>query len=435
MFVKIWEIGKYLRSKAWEYMRNLMGKLFTSNLGKYILLPLFVVFISGVFVNIFGWLQGPTEYRIYIVGSFEELGWSEIYDGFRERWNQKPISVNDVPIRADFLDWKDLPKAEEIANEIALRTDVLAVVGHGNSSASRIALPVYMAQDPKIPVILVTETNPDLLPRRCDPPEMPCPVLRLSPTDDDQAETAVEFGIYSGCRDVGVVRDSSNPVYGNYLADKIVNSLHEWGASVMISTEASNVLLANPAVSRGIDCFFFIGRYYNALTLMRQTQADNSNPKRKYILTDSSAVPELVEFGLDMRKVYLTHPRSADEIGRKEVGYTRYGLDAAWIMERLIVRANEILTMDTSIPSGVRKWLGIRRVIDAREALGTAMLQLRRMKGAPSKRDYSFDRRGHLLGERFHVWEIEDQMFKEKEYKRMEYIRTNLQHQVHELHQ
>ena len=374
-----------------------------------------------------GWLKGVKEYRIYIVGSFDELGWPEIYDGFREHWDQNLIHLNEVPIDIEFLDWSDLQDAVEIANDIALKRDVLAVIGHGSSSASKIALPVYMSQEPKIPVILVTETNPDLLPRHCDEPEMPCPVLRLSPTDDDQAETAVEFSIFNKCMSFGVVRDSSNPVYGNYLSDKIVSSLHEWGAAVMMSTESSNVSTAISNEITDIDCFFFIGRYYNALTLIRQTKQFNAERNTTYILSDSSAVPELIESparidGVNDVCVFLTHPRSANEIGNKNIGYKGYGLDAAWIMERLTVRANELLVHDTSFYAVVKRWLGIRRVSDARQALGRAMIQLPGIKGSPSKRDYFFDRRGHILEEKFHVWRLRDNKPEEVEFRNMQYM-------------
>ncbi len=59
-------------------------------------------------------------------------------------------------------------------------------VGHVLSSTTKAALPIYMKTDPQIPVILTTETNPQILPAR-DDPDQEFPVFRLSPTDDDQA--------------------------------------------------------------------------------------------------------------------------------------------------------------------------------------------------------------------------------------------------------
>ena len=235
-----------------ERLASFRSKRAGSLLVKFLVAPTVTGMIGVVLVvPITGWFQGPEEYRIYFVGALREPTVDQVYEGFRELGSPR---IDDVPVVIEPKDdGGDLDEVERLAHEIANRRDVLMVVGHGYSSTSKRALPEYLTQQPKIPVMLVTETNPDLLPSLCDDLDVLCPVFRLSPTDEDQAETAVRFAIQEGATSFLVVRDTENTVYSSYLANQFVRRIHELGKSVVLSTTDSAVL--HPEVLEALEQF------------------------------------------------------------------------------------------------------------------------------------------------------------------------------------
>ena len=385
-----------------------------------LVVPIVTIIIGFVLASIKGWLQGPEEYRIYFIGPLrDDPIVYQVYEGLNER---KLPEIDSIPVKIETEDDRgDLDEVDSLARDIAQRRDVLMVVGHGYSSTSKKALPEYLAQQPKIPVMLVRETNPDLLPSLCKESELPRPVLRLSPTDEDQAETAVRFASQNDATSFLVVKDSENPVYSTYLANQIVREIHERKKSVMLSTTDA-VIHLRPEVLEAlkVDCILFVGEYHKALMLIRWTtriyeQNKNSSQKRPMIiLSDWSADPKLPEIGGDdVEGVFLTHPRSAAEVGDAEIGYRGYGRDTAWILEKLLIKTNEILSKRTDLFITLKNWLGIHRVSDARQVLAQAMIQLPGLKGSPSGEEYVFDRKGHLSGGQFHVWVVKDGKYEE----------------------
>jgi hypothetical protein len=137
---------------------------------------------------------GPESYKVYVTGKLgakDELKklFEAVPDGLVSN-----LSIDTKPIKIEKLDDKGAPHyAEQIAREIAGRDDTLLVVGHALSTQTKTALPYYVGGAPQgakppIPVILTTETNPELLPHGVSEGLCP-PVMRLSPTDDEQAAT------------------------------------------------------------------------------------------------------------------------------------------------------------------------------------------------------------------------------------------------------
>src|SRR5262249_10059576 len=141
--------------------------------------------------------------------------------------------VNDVDVQLEQVDDLGEPtNAQRISEALAVTNDTLMVVGHVASTQTRAAIPAYLLKaNPPVPLIMTTETNPNLLPPRASP-QTYYPVFRLSPTDDDQAKKAVEFAMSKGAKTFWVIEDPTNPVYANFLARKFVENVHERSGKV-----------------------------------------------------------------------------------------------------------------------------------------------------------------------------------------------------------
>ena len=173
-----------------------------------------------------------------------------------------------------------------------------------------------------------------------------------------------------------------------------------------------------------VDCVLFAGDYHKALVLIRQTKRTYERSKVRFpriILSDWSADPALPKIGgEDIEGVYLTHPRSAAEIGNDDIGYRHYGRDTAWILKKLIVETNKILSQQTGLSTTLKDWLKMRSVGDVRQALAQAMSRLRGFEGTPSREKYDFDLKkdGHLTGGQFHVWVVKAGKYEEVPFVR-----------------
>ena len=172
----------------WKILRN------------WVVLPLLGALLGAMLIGrIIDWVIGPKTYKIYVVGNFEDGGAAaSIWDGISKGGSLGKI--DGIPVELEKgNDFGDPLSAQRISIDLASRNDLLAVVGHFASTQTKAALPAYLrTANPPIPVILTTETNPNLLPPK--PREtIYDPVFRLSPTDDDQASKAAAFAIAATC--------------------------------------------------------------------------------------------------------------------------------------------------------------------------------------------------------------------------------------------
>src|SRR5437764_611976 len=163
-----------------------------------------------IITRLTGLFTGPDNYLIYFIGP---LGGDNSLVKMENIFRKAAARLIDgVPIKFEEIDDSGDPGiAQSIATRLASSSDTLMVVGHVLSSTTKEALPIYMKADPQIPVILTTETNPQILPARADP-DQDFPVFRLSPTDDDQALSAYEFATAQYGQQFWVVEGSNNPL-------------------------------------------------------------------------------------------------------------------------------------------------------------------------------------------------------------------------------
>lgn len=349
-------------------------------LTKFFVLPLVGVLISGMVIGrVADAIFGPKSYHIYVVGN----------DSDSDPATQKLLAaaaapgrlsstLAGVPVETAIVDDSGDPsRAATIAQELASKPDTLMVIGHVYSTTTGHALPTYLQADPPIPVFLTTETNPGLLPPRVATDEYVPPVFRLFPTDDDQANVAATFiASNPNSRSVWVVEDTSNPTYSHYLASTFVDDVYS-KTSMRVLLWSNNVNLPPYAVDKlGIDWVFFAGDWRNALVLIRQLQAMPGGRKPKVLLTDASVDPLLLQYGgADVDGIYLLHPMPAD-VFEKEA-YGAVGKEASGLANVLLQKVDGQFTSlaTDAAPVGyrLRKWLGLRRVSDARRALAHFM--------------------------------------------------------------
>src|SRR5438132_8334050 len=115
--------------------------------------------IIGRIANAF---LGAKTYYVYIIGDENDRSVKSMMNAAAEG---SYASLGDVAVKTEIRDDAGDPqRAETISQELANRPDVLMVAGHVYSTVTKSALPNYMGADPPIPVILTTETNPNLVP-------------------------------------------------------------------------------------------------------------------------------------------------------------------------------------------------------------------------------------------------------------------------------
>ncbi|MDQ6702020.1 MAG: ABC transporter substrate-binding protein [Pseudomonadota bacterium] len=404
----------------------------------------FLFWIGSIFIavlvttyvqNPFGrLLEGPKNYKVYFVGNFKDKNEdpSQIKKAFdAEARRGRGIQIGGVDVAIEPVESSEI-NAASVSSDLAKRNDALMVIGHFTSTATQSALPNYLHADPPIPVILVTETNPQLLP--WDYKEMYYPVFRLSPTDDEQAKRAAKFIHDRNAKAIWVVEDVvTNTAYSNYLAQAFVKEVHQLKASKL---KTSKVLLwttnlehppADAVKALKIDWVFFAGHWSNCLILIRQANEiwkDNPLVKPNIMLSNSCASKELLqdawEGGDDMKQVYLTHPMRATDFNTTE-GFGLYGKLAYQLLEQLIQASNEKLqelhnAKEKGRPWYNRLWYSLRekesvhRIAAARRALYDVMEQAVRSK-APFDLDedhkYTFDIDGTGKNISFQVWQVQ----------------------------
>lgn len=337
--------------------------------------------------------RGPKEYYIYIVSNFTDETAKNIRDKFEGTFDTT-LEIDGVEIVTKREnDYGDPSKAQTIASDIAERDNTLMVVGHFYSNTTAKALPEYMSADPQIPVILTTETNPHLLPSNNYnniPLKEYQPIYCLSPDDYNQAKTAAEHATSEKeNQNFWVVQDVDNKVYSNFLSINFIEKVQEKkDKKVLLLTDNTLILSAETLKAFEIDCIFFAGHWRNALILIHQINTIYKNiTKPKIILSDGCVDNRLIKQGKDaVEGVFLTHQKK-QEYFRKEGGWGIYGIDAAKVVKEIIRDTNA-----TFKKGRLKKWFGIHRVNDARNAIKNAMYK---KFGGKYRRD-----------DIFHIWKI-----------------------------
>jgi branched-chain amino acid transport system substrate-binding protein len=365
---------------------------------------------------------GSKTYYVYVVGDESDSSMKALMTAAADAtYASLP---GDIAVKTEQRDDNGDPQqAEAISKELAQKPDTLMVVGHGYTTTSKSALPNYLSADPPIPVILTTETNPNLVPSTPSRPgdDSVPPVFRLFPTDDSQAEVAARFIAGQHAKKVWVVQDTGNPVYSEYLTRQFLKAAYEEQPELNVILWSNNLNLPPYSVDKlGIDWVFFAGEWTNALVLIRQLNALPGNNKPKVLLSDGSADKLLLKYGQsDVENVYLLHPLSADEFTKSE--YRVVGEEASMMTKEIVSDVQEqfdsLATEAAPVSYRFRKWLGLHRVTDARRAVARYM-SVAANKGTSLKTDPPITMMraqdtGAVIRKdaKFHIWQVQNNKF------------------------
>lgn len=362
-------------------------------LNRWILLPLLSILVGAVITSrITNWYFGTYPYKIYVVGNLNDSFSvaKQINDGFTKEFEARGEELKTFEGAALTVaqedDRGDPTRAHQIAEKIARQPDTLMVIGHTASGQSKEALPVYLATQPPIPVILTTETNPDLVPAKIRKHKFR-PVFRLLPTDKIQARAAADFieeQAAASDKSIWVVQDLSgigSHVYSSYLADEFVKDVGSSRTHVVLWSNNLSSPSPRALIDLNIGWVFFPGGWRPALVLIRELrqlyQKIDKDRMPTIVLTDASAEQQLITAGgSDVEDVYLTYPMKVEEKGRDN---SVYGQNAARVIEGLIEDDNNSLDSDEvaeqcrTIGYHFRSLMGIKRVGDARCVLSALM--------------------------------------------------------------
>jgi branched-chain amino acid transport system substrate-binding protein len=340
-----------------------------------LLVPLLGAVINWIVIDrLIARARGPDSYKIYVVGNLEreDSAAQQIYTELTAEGELK--TFDGTPIEVELKDDQGDPdQARQLATKIAAKNDTLMVIGHIGSTQTKAALPVYFTANPPVPVILTTETNPNLTPPKLLSTKR-FPLFRLSPNDDQQAKSAAKFMQRVKAKAIWVVEDVDNPVYSSYLGSEFIRLAQQGGnRRVLLLTDIMHVPSANAFKALNIDWVFFAGDSDHAVVLVHQIQQmyGRISPRIGILLTDASADQDLIREGdKDVEGVYLTYPMKAKQYQKS--GFRIYGAMAHDVINYLIALSA------SSQPSlgfayEFRHLLGIRRVHDARRLLAAVI--------------------------------------------------------------
>lgn len=365
--------------------------------------------------------NGVEYLAIYIVGQQDDPEISQIMRAISDAGVEASLQLGGVPIRLVEVDDQGNPDvAQQVASRVAAEEDTLLVIGHFTSTQTMAALPSYLDANPPVPVLLTTETNPDLVPAvRLE--DAYHPVFRLSPTDDLQAVAAVDLVVANEAESCWVVEDTTNTVYSSFLAQAFMENAGRKNRKVVGRSIVGNPPSAESFRLHQVDCVFYAGSWSNALMLVHQVRAIVGSigmPLPLIILSDGAADPRLLEQGRDaLDGVYLTHTMTAENYVTQR--YRGYGQDAFHIASELILeidrRSNG--SFRDSGPSSLRlgRLFGGTNGADARELMQEVM---RRAVEAEyvfmtPEQSYRFLQDGSPAGLGFHIWQIRDGEFQD----------------------
>lgn len=264
--------------------------------------------------------------------------------------NKKGLGLAGYPFESLSLDDQHNPaQAVNVAKKYAADQDVLAVVGHFNSSCTKPASAVY--HEARITQITAASTNPELSRQGFDT------FFRVSATDDVQGPKGAEYAARSlGVKRIFVIDDKTT--YGKGLADEFERKARELGIEVIGhegitqgDKDFKPLLTKIKPLAPGL--IYFGGIYPEGALLIRQ--ARSLGVSATFMGGDGMATPVFIELasaeiaegaymtmvGGDMNKV----PAAAEFIQAFEAKYgevgqwSAYGYDAANILIEAIVKA------------------------------------------------------------------------------------------------
>jgi ABC-type branched-subunit amino acid transport system substrate-binding protein len=293
-------------------------------------------------------------------------GWRKGKADFETMLQRMSVEIEDEDDKGD--EYVAKRAAEKLAND----SRVVAVVGHLSSSIMAVTLQTYL--DKNVPLIMPVPTNPEFTDRAAKQGHFN--VLRMPPTDREQARVAVDFAISTlHSHRIAIIKDADNFNYSQNLATeftkrlRILHAASDNGAAIVfqstIGGSAASNSLASSLKALAVDTIFLPGTTDNALTFIETLlpvaypPASDPGPLPRIVMTDGvlvadflnrlSAVPaELyVSFPLSHDGQFYTNVRNgsnqrsgAGSICSRDTrtSYCPYGYDSVFLVHELLER-------------------------------------------------------------------------------------------------
>jgi hypothetical protein len=287
-------------------------------------------------------------------------------------------------------------------------------------------LPIYMLKaSPRVPVITTRETTPRLLDKipECQQEHNYCPLVPLSPTDDNQASGMLSFALRHQKRKFLILQEDEDVhrTYTDYLAGKLKENIKKRTDTEFISTEKvlatvsfNNVL--STITTYKPDCMFYVGGPDTVLKLNSYLDSAVSSGRlsrqdRPLLIASDGAVSDALLAKPTMVPFYVTHQLSLEEY--REPSHV-YGTDSFAVIAQLISQAGQKPNFH-ELGIGAYLWhlLSMHRVSDARTTISRIMEDnAHYAKPYIGRKDriYSYFGRYNRLNAHFHVWRIDNQL-------------------------
>ncbi len=320
--------------------------------------------------------------------------------------------LGDVPVELvpTFLPRADSPEVDldnvrNTAKTLTAAPDTLMVIGHLSSGATEASLPIYLSARPQVPYISTTASDDNLL-SRCGPQ---CsdkgfiPMLQPSPTNNDQADSAVRFALQNGKRRFLIVTedDTGNDIYLSSMIQGYRRAIRGFPGAGVVGTHR----IGSPPTKQELDdenpdCALYAGGIGGAQTLLASLVG------RNVLVLLSDAVIEtrgsddtLTGLGL----VRFTYQNDAAYYKDKTNVYLQ---DAVGIARQAIEDLNNRGGDSTYV---LKSLVHLEGIADARRNLARTIAQSaewRTWYSCTSEPECVFDVRGHRQNGMFHVWEL-----------------------------
>jgi Periplasmic binding protein len=177
------------------------------------------------------YIEDPKPYKIYVVAD-PDTDAETLAKNFRsEEQKGRVAQIGRVPVevQVEVLANQERETAKRKAEELIARPDTLLVIEHGRSDHVAHSLQTYLGARPQVPVIATVATDDELL-AECDKScvdqgwwdpvpqgtELFIPLLQLSPTNEIQGRSAVQFASQRHGRRRFMVVTSNNPSDKSY---------------------------------------------------------------------------------------------------------------------------------------------------------------------------------------------------------------------------
>lgn len=311
--------------------------------------------------------------------------------------NAKGPVFDSVKLKLVPLDDQHNPtQAVLAANKLAADPDVVAVVGHFNSSCTKAASAIY--HEARLAQVSPASTNPDISRQGYDT------FFRVCPTDDVQAPTAATF-VYStlGARRIAIVDDQTT--YGKGLADEFEKKFKSLGGTVLrhdgiTQGEKDFTPLLTEIKSVKPELVYYGGVYPELALLLKQSA--KVGLKAKWMGGDGIFDVTLIKLAGKLSEgVYSTMlgvdphslPAARDFVSRYEARYGEIGSFSAYAYDSANVLIDAIRRAGKKDREAVLK--AVRATKDFPGILGTV----------------NFDEKGDAIGKSVGIFQVKEGKF------------------------